>query len=89
MNTKEATLMDLMKRLTSKKKSIDIRLKGIPNLSEVLTLINKRHGKSYCKIISVESVTHDVKRFTIQKPEGFKFIPGQATEVSINTLHLK
>jgi ferredoxin-NADP reductase len=23
------------------------------------------------KIISVESVTHDVKRFTIQKPEGF------------------
>jgi ferredoxin-NADP reductase len=33
--------------------------------------------------------SHDVKRFTIQKPEGFKFIPGQATEVSINTLHLK
>jgi hypothetical protein len=28
---KEATLMDLMKRLTSKKK-IDIRLKGRPNL---------------------------------------------------------
>jgi ferredoxin-NADP reductase len=41
------------------------------------------------KIISVESVTHDVKRFTIQKPEGFKFIPGQATEVSINTPALK
>jgi ferredoxin-NADP reductase len=37
----------------------------------------------------VESVTHDVKRFTIQKPEGFKFIPGQATEVSINTPALK
>jgi hypothetical protein len=34
MNTKEATLMDLMKRLTSKKKSIDIRLKGRPNLSK-------------------------------------------------------
>jgi hypothetical protein len=30
MNTKEATLMDLMKRLTIKKK-IDIRLKGRPN----------------------------------------------------------
>ncbi|WP_339919665.1 FAD-binding oxidoreductase [uncultured Flavobacterium sp.] len=41
------------------------------------------------KIISVEPVTHDVKRFTIQKPEGFKFIPGQATEVSINTPALK
>jgi len=41
------------------------------------------------KIISVELVTHDVKRFTIQKPEGFKFTPGQATEVSINTPDLK
>ena len=41
------------------------------------------------KIISVEPVTHDVKRFTIQKPIGYKFIPGQATEVSINTLALK
>ena len=41
------------------------------------------------KIVSVESVTHDVKRFTIQKPEGFKFIPGQATEVSVNTPALK
>jgi ferredoxin-NADP reductase len=41
------------------------------------------------RIISVEPVTHDVKRFTIQKPEGFKFIPGQATEVSVNTPALK
>ena len=41
------------------------------------------------KIISVEPVTHDVKRFTIQKPEGYKFTPGQATEVSINTPALK
>jgi hypothetical protein len=29
--TKEATLMDVMKRLTIKKKKIDIRLKGRPN----------------------------------------------------------
>jgi len=41
--------------------------------------------KHIVKIISVELVTHDVKRFTIQKPEGYKFKPGQATEVSINT----
>lgn len=41
------------------------------------------------KIISVEDVTHDVKRFTIQKPEGYKFNPGQATDVSINTPELK
>ena len=41
------------------------------------------------KVISVEPVTHDVKRFTVQKPEGYKFKPGQATEVSINTSALK
>lgn len=30
-NTKDATLMDVMKRLTVKKKRIDIRLKGRPD----------------------------------------------------------
>ena len=41
------------------------------------------------KIISIENVTHDVKRFRVEKPEGYSFIPGQATEVSINTPGLK
>ncbi len=41
------------------------------------------------KIISVENVTHDVKRFLIEKPEGYTFVPGQATEVSINTPALR
>jgi ferredoxin-NADP reductase len=36
------------------------------------------------KIKTVENVTHDVKRFQCEKPEGYDFIPGQATEVSIN-----
>lgn len=36
------------------------------------------------KVISVEPVTHDVRRFTIEKPQGYHFIPGQATEISIN-----
>ena len=36
------------------------------------------------KILKIEKVTHDVKRFILEKPEGFKFIPGQATLVSIN-----
>ena len=36
------------------------------------------------KIKTVEKVTHDVKRFQCEKPEGYDFIPGQATEVSIN-----
>jgi len=36
------------------------------------------------KIISIENVTHNVKRFRYEKPEGYSFNPGQATEVSIN-----
>lgn len=36
------------------------------------------------KIKTVENVTHDVKRFQCEKPEDYSFIPGQATEVSIN-----
>lgn len=41
------------------------------------------------KILSVEPVTHNVKQFRIEKPEGYKFTPGQATDVSINTPELK
>ncbi len=41
------------------------------------------------KILDIEPVTHDVKRFRVEKPKGYKFIPGQATEVSINTTALK
>ncbi|MCG2588428.1 FAD-binding oxidoreductase [Rhodohalobacter sulfatireducens] len=35
-------------------------------------------------IKSIEKVTHDVKKFTFEKPEGYSFTPGQATEASIN-----
>lgn len=41
------------------------------------------------KILNIKDVTHDVKRFTLEKPEGYSFIPGQATEVAINKPHLK
>ena len=41
------------------------------------------------KIISIEPVTHNVKRFTLEKPKGYSFNPGQATEVSINAPSLK
>lgn len=41
------------------------------------------------KIIGIEQVTHDVKRFQLEKPHGYSFIPGQATEVSINSPELK
>jgi len=36
------------------------------------------------KILKVEKVTHNVKRFVVEKPKGYKFLPGQATEVAIN-----
>jgi ferredoxin-NADP reductase len=36
------------------------------------------------KIISIEPVTHNVKHFKVEKPAGYSFVPGQATEVAIN-----
>jgi ferredoxin-NADP reductase len=36
------------------------------------------------KIKTVRQVTHDVKSFRIEKPAGYQFVPGQATEVAIN-----
>jgi ferredoxin-NADP reductase len=41
------------------------------------------------KILKIESLTHDVKRFEIEKPPGYTFVPGQATEVAINKLTWK
>lgn len=36
------------------------------------------------KIKSINQITHDVKQFNIEKPSGYDFTPGHATEVSIN-----
>lgn len=36
------------------------------------------------KILESYFITHDVKYFKVQRPKGYRFIPGQATEVSIN-----
>jgi len=36
------------------------------------------------KILEIEFVTHDVKRFRVEKPQYYRFTPGQATEVAIN-----
>ena len=41
------------------------------------------------KVLGVEKVTHDVKRLKVEKPDGYSFIPGQATEASINRKFLK
>ena len=36
------------------------------------------------RIRSIEKITHDVVRIQLGKPDGYTFIPGQATEVVIN-----
>jgi ferredoxin-NADP reductase len=41
------------------------------------------------RILSIEQITHNVKRFRFEKPEGYTFKPGQATDVSINTPALR
>lgn len=36
------------------------------------------------KILSITDVARNVKSFRVEKPEGYTFVPGQATELSIN-----
>lgn len=40
--------------------------------------------KHIVNILEVTQITHDVKKFVVEKPHGYEFIPGQATEVAIN-----
>ncbi len=37
------------------------------------------------RISSVNNVTHNVLRFVTEKPHEYSFLPGQATEISLNT----
>lgn len=36
------------------------------------------------KVLEAFYINHDVKRFVTEKPTGYNFIPGQATDVSVN-----
>lgn len=36
------------------------------------------------KVLETSYVTHDVKRFILEKPEGLTFTPGQSVNISIN-----
>ena len=40
--------------------------------------------KHILKVLDTRMVAHNVKQFDIKKPPGYHFIPGQATDVSIN-----
>ncbi|MEO5594940.1 MAG: flavodoxin reductase [Chitinophagaceae bacterium] len=45
--------------------------------------------KHIVKILQTEFITHNVKQIKVEKPTGYKFKPGQATDVSINQPALK
>jgi ferredoxin-NADP reductase len=40
--------------------------------------------KHVVKILSIHDVTHNVRAYRMEKPPGYRFEPGQATDVSIN-----
>jgi hypothetical protein len=41
------------------------------------------------RILGIKQITHDVMEFRVEKPEGYSFVPGQATSVSVNTPELR
>lgn len=41
-------------------------------------------GQYLVKILDAEFINHDVKRFIVEKPPEYVFVPGQGTEVAIN-----
>jgi propane monooxygenase reductase component len=43
----------------------------------------------FVRIIAVEMVTHNVRRFKVERPDGLNFVSGQAADVSINTPEMK
>ena len=45
---------------------------------------NDPYMKNIVKLLEIKAVTHDVKCFRMEKPEGYSFTPGQATDVAIN-----
>jgi len=36
------------------------------------------------RILEAENVTHNVRRFRFERPQGYAFVPGQATDVAID-----
>ncbi len=41
------------------------------------------------KVLYTKMVAHNVKRFKLEKPKGYSFVSGQATEISIDSPELK
>jgi ferredoxin-NADP reductase len=49
-----------------------------------MSLVNCELMDHIVKILELRQVTHDVKQFRVEKPKGYFYIPGQATDVSVN-----
>jgi len=45
---------------------------------------NVAQVKIALKVLETSYINHDVKRFVLEKPQGFTFVPGQSANVSIN-----
>lgn len=41
-------------------------------------------NKVIVKVLEANFINHDVKRFVVEKPPGYTFIPGQGTELAVN-----
>lgn len=46
--------------------------------------MEKQEEGHIVRILRIDDVTHDVRRFTLNKPDNYRFEPGQATEIAIN-----
>lgn len=55
----------------------------MPKKSVTFVLTAKEMQEYIVKIIDTEYLNDDVKRFVIEKPQGYRFIPGQSLWVSI------
>ncbi|MEO6831011.1 MAG: FAD-binding oxidoreductase [Chitinophagaceae bacterium] len=53
--------------------------KSFKNQNQII--MDERHS---VRILDIKQVTHDVRSYRVEKPEGYTFIPGQATEVCID-----
>ncbi|MEK6917675.1 MAG: FAD-binding oxidoreductase [Nanoarchaeota archaeon] len=42
------------------------------------------HKVKILKIMKIGFMSHNAMSFLVEKPEGYKFVPGQATDISIN-----
>lgn len=53
-------------------------------LTEQIKFTPQLYPQIILKVLETNYVTHDVKRFVLEKPQGYTFIPGQSVNVSIN-----